>query len=88
MHKRKCLGGDDAIRGEISVTIIPCRFNEDREISLIANCWLKDRDGREQYLHLPHDTLYAIAQAVNTFNVEMTQAGERMMPGTVIATRD
>lgn len=87
MHKRKDISGMDAIRGEISVTIVPCRFNVETEISLQANCWLKDKDGREQYLQLSHDTLYAIAQAVNAFNVEMTQTGEQMKPGTIIAER-
>ena len=87
MHKRKDITGMDAVPAEISVTICPWRLNDDHEISLEANCWLKDRDGRQQFLGLSHDTLYAIAQAVNTFKDEMTQNGEQMKPGTITARR-
>lgn len=88
MHKRNSDNGNDAIKAEISVTICPRRLNGDHEISLEANCWLRDKDGRRQFLFLPHDTLCAIAQAINTFDVEATANGEQMKAPAITAKRN
>lgn len=64
MHKRKTVGMQDVKPASFSANISTMRIGIDGKWICEANCWITDNDGRQQFMHITHDALMGIVEAV------------------------
>ena len=64
MHKRKTTGIQDMRPAKFSANISTTRIGIDGKWICEANCWITDNDGRQQFMHMTHDALMGLVDAV------------------------